>query len=196
MRSAAHTDHMNAGLGCLCRVLDHMEWGLKQMHRIWVFTCWKGLVQLCRCCVSELTEEYERCIKLWGGCSVLVAEVLLISLCLSNKSWWWFGCSCLFYCLLAEFSSIRLAKGIFPLWVVWSSGDILDGNCRGLNGHRGSFVLPKEPMVNWFTTVYQTHGLKSKPATSCLRDKKQITFLLIIIKDGEWKIFLIKRCIV
>lgn len=67
-RSAAHTDHMKVGLGCLCRILApmHMEWGLKQVFRVWVLTSWKYLVQVFRFCVSELTESNERHIKLWG----------------------------------------------------------------------------------------------------------------------------------
>lgn len=67
-RSAVHTDHMKAGLGCLCIVLApiHMEWGLKKVHKIWVLTCWKSFVQVFRFCVSELTGVHERYIKFWG----------------------------------------------------------------------------------------------------------------------------------
>lgn len=68
----------------------------------------------------------------------------------------------------------QAGKGSFALSELCAvPGDIFNGYCRGLNGHRGSFVSPKEPMVNWFTAEYQTCRLKGKPATSWLADKKR-----------------------
>lgn len=147
-RSAAPTDHMKVGLGCICRALAlmHAEWGLGQVHRIWALICWKCLAQVFRFCVGGLTGERESHVKLRGigllFCasgwsiahillSVPITQILLITQLL--LLFLFPPCSLLI--------STRVARGAFPLNELCAvPGDTLSWYCVGMNGRRGPFV--------------------------------------------------------